>query len=73
MFDMFFGCSSLKNINFSNSNTNEDTYMSYMFYECSSLKNENIITKDKKILTKFKLISNYKIFALLSSLYLIIR
>ena len=66
MFDMFFGCSSLKNINFSNSNTNEDTYMSYMFYECSSLKNENIITK-------FKLISNYKIFALLSSLYLIIR
>ena len=51
---MFRGCSSLTNINLSNFNTNNVTNMSHMFRECSSIKKENIITKDKKILTEFK-------------------
>ena len=51
---MFFRCESLTNINLSNFNTDNVTNMSDMFYECESLKKENIITKDKKILNKFK-------------------
>ena len=35
---MFFGCSSLKEINLSNFNTDNVNDMSCMFYECSSLK-----------------------------------
>ena len=54
MSSMFEGCSSLKNINLSNFNTNKVTDMSEMFGWCSSLKKENIITNDKEILTEFK-------------------
>ena len=35
---MFHGCSSLKELNFSNFNTNNVTNMRYMFNGCSSLK-----------------------------------
>ena len=48
---MFYGCSSLTNINLSNF-TFKVIYGS-MFDGCSSLKKENIITKDKRILNKF--------------------
>ena len=50
MGSMFFGCSSLTNINLSNFNTNNATDMGCMFYGCRALKKENIITKDKRIL-----------------------
>ena len=40
---MFYGCSSLKEINISNFNTNNATDMSGMFYGCSSLKEINIL------------------------------
>ena len=43
-------CSSLTNINLSNFNTNNVTYMSDMFYGCSSLTKNNVIVSDKKIL-----------------------
>ena len=36
---MFFGCSSLTNINLSNFNTNNITVMRYMFAKCLSLTN----------------------------------
>ena len=39
---MFSGCSSLKEINLNNFNTNNVTNMSYMFYGCSSLKELNL-------------------------------
>ena len=39
---MFIGCSSLKELNLNNFNTNNVTNMSYMFYECSSLKELNL-------------------------------
>ena len=39
---MFYGCSSLTNINLSNFNTNNVNDMSYMFYVCSSLTNINL-------------------------------
>ena len=39
---MFKNCSSLKNINLSNFNTNKVNDISYMFYECSSLININL-------------------------------
>ena len=42
MTGMFFECSSLKEINLSNFNTNNVTNMSYMFSECSSLKDLNL-------------------------------
>ena len=32
---MFYGCSSLKEINLSNFNTDKATYMGYMFFGCS--------------------------------------
>ena len=51
---MFYYCSSLNNINLSNFNTNNVTNMGCMFYGCKSLNKNNIITKDKKILNKFK-------------------
>ena len=47
---MFCGCSSLKELNFTNFNTNNVTDMSYMFYGCSSLNRNNIIVSDLKIL-----------------------
>ena len=39
---MFCRCSSLKEINLSNFNTNNVIDMSLMFYECSSLKEINL-------------------------------
>ena len=39
MSGMFSGCSSLKELNLSNFNTNNVTKMDGMFYNCSSLKN----------------------------------
>jgi len=39
---MFAGCSSIKELNFSNFNTNNVTYMRNMFYECSPLKELNL-------------------------------
>ena len=39
---MFLNCSSLDELNLSNFNTNNVTYMSYMFYNCSSLKELNL-------------------------------
>ena len=38
---MFDGCSSLKELNLNNFNTNNVTDMSWMFYKCSSLKELN--------------------------------
>ena len=48
---MFDGCSSLKELNLKNFNTNNVTYMSHMFYKCSSLKelNFNIIKANNLI------------------------
>ena len=40
---MFRGCSSLKELNLNNFNTNNVTDMSCMFYGCSSLKELNLI------------------------------
>ena len=39
---MFWGCSSLKELNLSNFNTNNVTIMGYMFSGCSSLKELNL-------------------------------
>ena len=39
---MFYLCSSLQEINFSNFNTNNVTNMWGMFYKCSSMKELNI-------------------------------
>ena len=39
---MFCGCSSLKELNLNNFNTNNVTNMSGMFEECSSLKELNL-------------------------------
>ena len=39
---MFSGCSSLKELNLNNFNTNNVIYMSYMFCACSSLKELNL-------------------------------
>ena len=50
---MFYGCSSLKEINLSNFNTNNVTSMYGMFIGCEKLTKNNIITKDKRILKLF--------------------
>ena len=42
MKDLFYGCTSLKELDLSNFNTENITDMSYMFYNCSSLKKLNI-------------------------------
>ena len=42
MISMFERCSSLKELNLSNFNTNNVTNMESMFYECSSLKELNL-------------------------------
>ena len=49
MSKMFMGCGSLKNLDLSNFNTQNVTFMNGIFSGCSSLKIENIITKDNKI------------------------
>ena len=50
---MFNGCSYLVKLNLSNFNTLKVSEMSGMFYVCDSLKKENVITKDKRILSSF--------------------
>ena len=40
---MFYGCSSLKELNLNNFNTNNVTNMEHMFSGCSSLKELNLI------------------------------
>ena len=50
----------LTNINLSNFNTNNVTDMNGMFYGCKKLKNENIIIKDKMILSNNELFKEYK-------------
>ena len=42
MAGMFYGCSSLKELNLCSFNTNNVNEMRYMFYECSSLKELNL-------------------------------
>ena len=42
MSEIFFNCSSLKELNLQNFNTNNVTNMSYMLYECSSLNELNL-------------------------------
>ena len=42
MSKMFYSCSSLKELNLNNFNTNKVSDMSLMFYGCSSLKELNI-------------------------------
>ena len=42
MSGMFYECSSLKELNLNNFNTNNVTNMSWMFYGCSSLKELNL-------------------------------
>ena len=49
---MFYGCSSLKELNLFNFNTNNVTYMSSMFYNCSSLK--ELICNSESIKNQFK-------------------
>ena len=50
---MFSYCSSLTNINLSNFNTQNVTYMWDMFLY-SSLKKDNVITNDTKLLSYIK-------------------
>ena len=49
MSSMFSGCSSLKELNLSNFNINNVTYMDGMFYRCSDDLKKNIIGKIKGI------------------------
>ena len=51
---MFCGCSSLTNIDLSNFKTDSDTDMKGMFEDCKLLTKNNIISKNKRILNKFK-------------------
>ena len=51
---MFFGCSSLININLSNFNTNNITVMRYMFLGCSSLTNINLSNFNTNNITKMR-------------------
>jgi len=51
---MFYGCSSLNNLNLSNFNTQNVTNMYDMFDGCSSLNKKNVITNDNKILNELK-------------------
>ena len=46
---MFSGCSSLKELNLSNFNTNNVTDMSYMFYGCSDQFKNKIRSEYKNI------------------------
>jgi surface protein len=51
---MFYKCSSLTNLNLSIFNTQNVKHMSAMFSGCYALKMKSIITKDSKIINKFK-------------------
>ena len=46
---MFYGCSSLKELNLSNFNTNNVKVMVFMFFGCSKDLKKNITSEDKKI------------------------
>ena len=46
---MFYGCSSLKELNLSNFNTNNVIYMSYMFNGCSKELKNKIKSDNKNI------------------------
>ena len=50
---MFYYCSSLKELNLSNFNTNNVTDMSYMFAGCSSLKELNLTRFNTNNVTKY--------------------
>ena len=54
MSEMFLGCSSLKELNLNNFNTNKVTRMAYMFNKCSSLKELNINNFNTNNVTNFK-------------------
>ena len=58
MSGMFYKCSSLKELNLSNFNTNKVTDMSYMFCECSSLTKLNLCN-----FTEYKVINVKHMFA----------
>ena len=51
---MFDGCSSLKELNLNNFNTNNVTNMSYMFDGCSSLKELNLNNFNNNNLTNMR-------------------
>ncbi len=51
---MFDGCESLENIDLSNFNTQNVTYMEGMFNWCESLEKNNVKTKDNKILKQLE-------------------
>ena len=51
---MFSGCSSLKELNLNNFNTNNVTDMSWMFYGCSSLKELNLINFNTNNVTNMR-------------------
>ena len=46
---MFYGCSSLKELNLSNFNTNNETYMGFMFSGCSDQFKNKIRSEYKNI------------------------
>ena len=50
MEDMFYKCSSLTSLNFSNFNTNNVKDMSYMFYNCSNLISLKLTNLDNNII-----------------------
>ena len=53
---MFYGCSSLTNINLSNFITNNVTNINGMLYGCKKLIKDNIIVYDKKLFEQLKYI-----------------
>ena len=67
MKDLLYGCTSLKELDLSNFNTENVTDMSYMFYNCSSLKKLNISNFN---INKVKVI-NYMFYECSSLEYLI--
>ena len=65
MTDMFYYCSSLKELHLNNFNTNNVTDMSYMFYKCSSLKELNLTNFNTNNVTDMSwMFSNFFVFYL---------
>ena len=56
---MFYGCSSLTNINLSNFNTNNVIDMSGLFGGCSSLKNINLSNFNTNKVTDMRAMFKY--------------
>ena len=56
---MFGGCSSLKNLNLSNFNTNNVTNMYCMFFHCSSLTNLNLSNFNTNNVTNMECMFDY--------------